>query len=61
MLVLTRYAGERIRLTTASGEEIWVVVTEVERGKCRLAIEAPQTVIIQREELLPPSERHFNA
>ncbi len=58
MLVLTRYAGERIRMTTASGEEIWITITEVERGKCRLAIEAPRTITIQREELLPPSERH---
>jgi carbon storage regulator len=52
MLVLTRRCGERIRI----GDDIWVTVVSLERGKVRLGIEAPRDVHILRQELFatPP-------
>lgn len=49
MLVLTRKVGERIYI----GDNITVTVLEVDRGKCRIGIEAPRNVAIYRQELLP--------
>lgn len=48
MLVLTRKLGERVFI----GEDIAVVVVDVDRGKVRLGIEAPRGVAIFREEVL---------
>lgn len=59
MLVLSRRArrGEsRIQILTPSGEEIWVTVTEVDRGKVRLGFIANTRVRIMREELLPEQQ-----
>lgn len=54
-LTLSRRAGERIRI----GPSIWVTVAEVKRGgKVRLAIDAPREIPVDREELLPASERY---
>jgi carbon storage regulator len=47
MLVLTRRSGERLRI----GDNIWVTVVSVERGKVRLGIDAPPDVLVLREEL----------
>ncbi len=47
-LVLTRNAGESVVLSTASGR---VRVRVLDQG--RLAIEAPNDVLILREELMP--------
>jgi carbon storage regulator len=47
MLVLTRRCGERILI----GDNIWITVVNVERGKVRLGIEAPPDVLVLREEL----------
>ena len=49
MLVLSRKLGEKIRI----GEDIVVTVVDIDRGKIRLGIEAPQDVPILRQELLP--------
>lgn len=48
-LVLTRRTGERIKI----GEDIWVEVLKVDRGKVMLACYAPPAMKIWREELLP--------
>jgi len=48
MLVLTRRAGEALFL----GNDIKVTMVKVRGGQVRLAIEAPSSVSIQREELL---------
>lgn len=52
MLVLTRRIGERILI----GDDIWVTLVEIDRGRIRLGFEAPREVPIWREELLAPKE-----
>ena len=47
MLRITRRAGERIML----GDDVIVEVVEVRGGTVRLAIEAPRSLAIYREEL----------
>jgi carbon storage regulator len=49
MLVLSRKLGERICI----GENIYITVVDIDRGKIRLGIEAPRDVPIFRQELLP--------
>jgi len=49
MLVLNRKIGERIVI----GEDIVVTVVKVQGKQVRLGIEAPVSVPIRREELLP--------
>jgi carbon storage regulator len=49
MLVLSRKIGEKITI----GENITITVVEIDRGKIRLGIEAPRSVPIFRQELLP--------
>ena len=48
MLVLSRKLGEKICI----GDNIFITVVDVERGKIRLGIEAPRDVPIFRQELL---------
>jgi len=48
MLVLSRHQGERIRI----GQDITLVVNRIEGQQVRLAIDAPASVKIYREELL---------
>ncbi len=50
MLVLTRKVGEKIMI----GHSIVITVIEVDRGRIRLGIEAPDYVPILRKELLSP-------
>lgn len=47
MLVLSRNIDEKIRI----GEDITIVVVDVQGGKVRLGIEAPRTVPVHREEI----------
>lgn len=47
MLVLSRKAGERIRI----GEDIWLMVVAIQDDKVRLGIDAPPKVRIHREEV----------
>lgn len=47
MLVLTRRIGECIRI----GDEISVRVLEVQRGQVRVAIDAPRSIPVHREEI----------
>jgi carbon storage regulator len=56
MLVLSRFAGEKIRLTLGD-VVVWVTVCEVDRGKVRVGITAPADVHVIREELVPDDER----
>jgi carbon storage regulator len=48
MLVLSRKVGERIKV----GENIWISIEEVDRGKVRVGIEAPKKMPILREEVV---------
>ena len=52
MLVLSRKLGEKIFI----GDNICITVVDIDRGKIRLGIEAPRTVPIYRQELLPRLE-----
>lgn len=71
MLVLNRRHGERIRLEVTNGPGppiiIWIEMGLYERSqgrnrfKSKIGIDAPRdTVIISREELLPPHEQYHN-
>jgi carbon storage regulator len=51
MLLLSRKVGEKIVIKSPGGD-IWVTVTEVDRGKVRLGIDCPREIAIWREELL---------
>lgn len=55
-LILKRGLGQRIRLQ-AGEETIWLTVHTLGQYGVRLLIEAPQSVVIAREELLPLAER----
>lgn len=48
MLVLSRKIGEKISI----GDNIEVTVVKIDRGKCRIGIQAPKSVSIARAELL---------
>jgi carbon storage regulator len=47
MLILTRRVGENLRI----GEEVSVVVLEVNGNQVRLGITAPKSVTVHREEV----------
>ncbi|MCP4006738.1 MAG: carbon storage regulator CsrA [bacterium] len=47
MLVLTRRSGESIRI----GDDVTVRVVEIHNGQVRLAIEAPRSIPVHREEV----------
>lgn len=49
MLIIRRKLGERVRV----GENVWVTLIETERGAAKIGFEAPKSVPIFREELLP--------
>ena len=48
MLVLSRKIGESLRI----GEDIELVILDVNRGQVRIGIDAPKTTNIVRSELL---------
>ena len=48
MLVLSRKVGERIQL----GDNITVAVVKIQGNAVRIGIEAPQQMIVAREELV---------
>jgi carbon storage regulator len=53
MLVLSRKLGERICI----GNNIYITVVDINRGKIRLGIEAPRDVPVYRQELLADSDQ----
>lgn len=48
MLILQRKLGESVQI----GDNILVTVTSIEKGRVRLAVEAPASIPIMRSELL---------
>lgn len=48
MLVLSRKVGESLRI----GEDIELVILDINRGQVRIGIDAPKTTNIVRSELL---------
>lgn len=57
MLVLSRELGQRIRI----GNDVWITVIDIDRKKIRLGIEAPKSISVSREEILPEAEQRHNA
>lgn len=49
MLVLSRKLGEKIYI----GDNICLTITDIDRGKVRIGIEAPRDMTVYRNELLP--------
>lgn len=50
MLVLTRKAGEAVKVTVG-GEVLWVTLLSERRGKVRLGFAGGPEVVIEREEV----------
>ena len=57
MLVITRKKGESVHI----GNEIVVTICDIDRGKVRVGIEAPKTILIMRKELLDADHRQAKA
>ncbi len=67
-LILSRRADEQIRLTLKPGASIddfldeleqvgiWITVVETDGGRARLSIEAPEQLLVLRDELIPSDE-----
>jgi len=54
MLVLSRHAGEKIRI----GDDVLITVIEMRGGgKVRIGIEAPKEVTVHREEIYQTIKR----
>lgn len=53
MLILKRYIGQRIIIQLPNGQEVTVMVTEIDRrvGAVKLGIVADRSVVILREEV----------
>jgi len=57
MLVLTRKIGEAI-ICTHGGETMRIIVSEIRKNQVKIAIDAPTTWLLDREEI---SERRTHA
>lgn len=53
MLVMTREVGEKIFI----GDDICITVVLIDRTKVRVGVEAPRSVPIYRQELIPPGKK----
>ena len=53
MLCLTRKENEAVVLLLPGGDEITVTVIEIDRNKIRLGFQAPDSVKIWRQEIMP--------
>jgi carbon storage regulator len=47
MLTLTRLPGQKIHI----GDDIVVTVIEIRGDKCRIGIDAPKNIVVDREEV----------
>jgi carbon storage regulator len=56
MLVLTRKEGQRIQI----GNGIFVVIQRIRGGRVVLGVEAPQSVVILRDELPRADDRNVS-
>jgi len=56
MLILSRKIGEKVLIKTPAGEEIEVVLVDIDRDKARLGFSAPLNVIILRDDIKNPSK-----
>ena len=51
MLVLSRKLGQRFQM----GQEIRITIVKIDRNSVRIGIEAPNDVLVYREEIIPVS------
>jgi len=51
MLILTRRIGEKLVITTASGERIEVSPIGRSGGQIKLGVEADRSIVVDREEI----------
>ncbi len=49
MLVLSRKLGQRFQI----GQDVRITIVKIDRNSVRIGIEAPDDVIIYREEIVP--------
>lgn len=64
MLVLSRSLLEKIVIEVPPSDKtrrIVVAVTDIDRGKVRIGIQAPRDMPVWREELLPSHQQHVLA
>lgn len=52
MLVLKRKIGEAILITSKSGEQIEVKVSEISEGRVKLGIDADRSISVLRKEVV---------
>jgi carbon storage regulator len=57
MLILTRRAGETLRI----GEEVEVTVMAINGAQVRIGIKAPRSVVVDREEIAERKRRDREA
>ena len=51
MLVLSRKLGQRFQI----GQDIRITIVKIDRNSVRIGIEAPDDVLVYREEIVPSS------
>ncbi len=51
MLVLSRLVGERIFITAPDGTRLTIALCDLERGKAKIGVDAPDDWTIHREEV----------
>jgi len=51
MLVVMRRPREEVVITLEDGREIIVVLVNIDRGRARIGIAAPQTIEVDRREI----------
>ena len=52
MLVLSRKLGQRFQI----GSDVRVTIVKIDRNSVRIGIEAPNEVVVYREEIVPATE-----
>lgn len=52
MLTLSRRATETVVITSPTGEQITIVISEVRLKRCVIGIDAPRSYVVARGELL---------
>lgn len=57
MLVLSRKLGQRFQV----GQDVRITIVKIDRNSVRIGIEAPDQVIVHREEILPTDSDRLSA
>ncbi len=57
MLVISRKVGESVIITLESGDKIKIKVTDIERKKAKIGIDAPKEIGVFRSEIQEAIDR----